>query len=190
MHFQVNSFLTLLLFSLPKLRLLFAAICSCIPLFQPTFCTQNTQIPVGFAFPPVPGSLMRPGQTKKHPHVLFGAGRKQMLCVQWGWWVLAEENTSWVCIPANEIFDEIKFPFSHFPGLIGVFAPPGCSGQRSIKSFQTAAGVRKTCLEEGSAFPHGVQLINLIIKPFRFDWSTQKTKVPPLPSAQKPSLHK
>lgn len=48
------------------------------------FCAQNTPISLGFALPPSTRQLMRPGQTKTHPRVLFGAGRKQTLRAQVG----------------------------------------------------------------------------------------------------------
>lgn len=143
------------------------------------FCTQNTPISLGFALPPSARQLMRPGQAKTHPRVLSGAGRKKTLPCSGGadgfWQKKAPPGCSFLLM-------RYKIG-SHCPGVTAVLTPSGCSGQRSIKSFKTPAGLEKPAWRGCQLSLTSVQLINFIIKPFRLDWDTQKTKVPPLPSA-------
>lgn len=102
------------------------------------FCTQKQKFLSGFLSPPVPGSLMRPDQTKKHPRVQFGAGRKEIRGVQVGLMGSERRKHLWVCIPANETENIFQFPW----GDCSVHST-GCSVQRSSKSFKTPAGIEK-----------------------------------------------
>lgn len=79
------------------------------------------------------GSLMRPVQDKKYQHLLYGAAQKANAMHSGRSYVFCQKK-----VPPGCSFLQMRYKIvSHFPGVLALFTPSDCSGQRSIKSFKT-----------------------------------------------------
>lgn len=76
---------------------------------------------------------MRPVQDKKYQRLLCGAAEKGNAMHSGGSYVFCQKK-----VPPGCSFLQMRYKIvSHFPGVSAPFAPSGCSGHRSIKSFKT-----------------------------------------------------